>query len=344
MEPLSHDRLRAWLGLSPGPWPPDHYALLGLAPGVGDLADIEGRVLDRMEVLRPHQLRHPELVTEGMNRLAQALVCLTDPVARAAYDGGLGIRPPPFEVVEDEPPIPGGAPPPVTPEGAVIEPGPRQPAEEQPRPAYEVVWEPEPLPPDVVPSGAGAGEPPAFEVVPDEPPEPVAPPAPAHISRRAVYRKLAALRRASRAWEHLRPVFGTPAEPLATPVAVLLCVRALAEARAALPALAGLIRGPGRSGGTVAALVRLPHALHTVRALTPGQREAVALDWRRGYDALVRERARLRELARAARRRRGRRAPFPRLGHELRRTPEWALGALALAALVFALLRRPHGH
>ena len=56
--------------------------------GSGDLADIEGRVLDHMELLRPHQLRHPELVTEGMNLLAQAAgVPSTDPVARfALYD------------------------------------------------------------------------------------------------------------------------------------------------------------------------------------------------------------------------------------------------------------------
>ena len=32
---------------------------------------------DRMERLRGYQLLHPELVTEGMNRLAQALICLT---------------------------------------------------------------------------------------------------------------------------------------------------------------------------------------------------------------------------------------------------------------------------
>ena len=99
---MDHDRLRSWLALPPGAWPPDHYALIGLPRGTGDLADIEDRVLARMELLRPHQLLHPDAVTEGMNRLAQALVCLTDSVARAAYDRGLGIAPAPFEVVEDD--------------------------------------------------------------------------------------------------------------------------------------------------------------------------------------------------------------------------------------------------
>jgi hypothetical protein len=137
----------------------------------------------------------------------------------------------------------------------------------------------------------------------------------------------------------LRPVFGNPAESLATPVAVLLFVRALAEARHALPIVKWVIGGPGAPGGTVAALVRSPHALHTVRVLVPSQRQTVALDWRRGFEALRRERARLRELAFVARPRRGA-GVARRLMRELRRTPEWCLVGLALAALVFALLRR----
>jgi hypothetical protein len=52
-----------------------------------------------MDRLRPHQLLHPELATEGMNRLAQALICLTDPVARTAYDAELGLTPQPQHLV-----------------------------------------------------------------------------------------------------------------------------------------------------------------------------------------------------------------------------------------------------
>ena len=338
---MDHDRLRSWLALPPGAWPPDHYALIGLPRGTGDLADIEDRVLARMELLRPHQLLHPDAVTEGMNRLAQALVCLTDPVARAAYDRGLGIAPAPFEVVEDDELLP----------VAEVMFEPRQ-------PAYEVVGEPEPdplpydtvAPYEVVPDEPRKGPPPlplppAFEVVPDEPVEPeflpVEPvaPAPAPVNRRAVYRKLAALRHARRAWENLRPVLGDPTEALATPVAVLLFVRALADARAALPGVKRVIGGPGSPGGTVAALVRLPHTLHAVRTLVPSQRQAVARDWRRGYEAIDRERARLREVVSAARPRRPT-AAWVRLARELRRTPEWCLLALGLAALLFAILRR----
>ena len=36
-----------------------------------------------MERLRRYQLAHPDAVTDAMNRLAQALVCLTDPAAKS---------------------------------------------------------------------------------------------------------------------------------------------------------------------------------------------------------------------------------------------------------------------
>jgi len=333
--------LSTWLGLAAdAPWPPDHYTLLGLVRGVGDLADIESRVLDRMELLRPHQLLHPEPVTEGMNRLAQALVCLTDPVARADYDRELGIPAAPFEVVESEPP----ASEPVV--EVPFEPGFVPPGEPQ-SPAYEVVPEPDPLPYEVVTNESKSSSP-----LPSPPPRkthrrrargpdllPTEPAPVAPISRRAVYRRLAALRKALRAWENLRPVLGTPTEPLATPVSVLLFVRALADARQALPEVKWAIRGPGTPGGVTAALVRLPHALHAVRVLVPSQRQAVALDWRNGFDELRHERKRLRELAFIARpRRRG--GAAARLVRELTRTPEWCLLGFALAALVFAFLRR----
>lgn len=72
------------------PWPPDYYRLLALTPGALDTSLVESAVLQRMERLRAYQLAHPEPVTDAMNLLAQALVTLTDPVARAAYD--LSIR------------------------------------------------------------------------------------------------------------------------------------------------------------------------------------------------------------------------------------------------------------
>lgn len=86
---MKHDVLCGWLGLNPEHWPPDHYALLGLQPGESDPVRIEQSVHERMSRLRCYQCSNPELVTEGMNRLAQAFLCLTDPRAKANYDAGL---------------------------------------------------------------------------------------------------------------------------------------------------------------------------------------------------------------------------------------------------------------
>jgi hypothetical protein len=65
-------------------WPPDHYVLLGLKPGEVDALHIEQRVQERMAKLRSYQLSHPEEATEGMNRVAQAFICLTEALAQSS--------------------------------------------------------------------------------------------------------------------------------------------------------------------------------------------------------------------------------------------------------------------
>jgi hypothetical protein len=75
-----------WLGLPAGPWPPDHYTLLGLKPGEVDSACIEQSVHERLMRVRSYQLTHPALATEAMTRLAKAFDCLTNPATKAAYD------------------------------------------------------------------------------------------------------------------------------------------------------------------------------------------------------------------------------------------------------------------
>src|SRR5262245_65486440 len=89
---MTHEKLRGWLKIRDGEWPPDHYALIGLEPGIGTPDESEGRVLERLELLRRYQLPHPEEATEGMNLLARALDTLTDPEARREYDRSLGIK------------------------------------------------------------------------------------------------------------------------------------------------------------------------------------------------------------------------------------------------------------
>src|SRR5438270_8832841 len=107
---MSSELICSALGVSPDRWPPDHYALLGLPVGDVDPAAVEERVLDRMERLRRYQLAHPDAVTDAMNRIAQALVCLTDPTAKAAYDAAFRPvplpTPPPAQVEVEESPGP----------------------------------------------------------------------------------------------------------------------------------------------------------------------------------------------------------------------------------------------
>ena len=66
---MDQQLVSTWLQLPLVDWPPDHYTLLGLKPGEGDLARIEQQVYQRMEMVRRYQLTHPELATEVMNRL-----------------------------------------------------------------------------------------------------------------------------------------------------------------------------------------------------------------------------------------------------------------------------------
>src|SRR5262245_25397567 len=90
---MTNDKLRGWLNVPDGPWPPDHYALIGLPVGAGSPQEIEARVLERLELLRRYQLPPPGEATEGMHLPARALDTLADPDARRRYDRTLGLKP-----------------------------------------------------------------------------------------------------------------------------------------------------------------------------------------------------------------------------------------------------------
>jgi hypothetical protein len=80
-----------WLDIAD--WPPDHYALLGLKREEADAARVERRVHELMSKLRCYQLAHPEEATEGMNRLAQAFICLTESFAKPQPHTGSAAAP-----------------------------------------------------------------------------------------------------------------------------------------------------------------------------------------------------------------------------------------------------------
>lgn len=86
---MSRELICSILKVPPEPWPPNHYTLLGISTSEIDPARLEARASELSALLRTYQLSYPEPVTEALNRIAQALVCLQDPRARAEYDAQL---------------------------------------------------------------------------------------------------------------------------------------------------------------------------------------------------------------------------------------------------------------
>jgi hypothetical protein len=327
--------LRSWLDLPPGPWPPEDRALLGLPAGPVDAADAERRALALMGRLRPHQLVHPELVTEGMNRLAQALLAVT---ATASAP------PPPVPTVT--------APRPIAPE---IHPG--------PPPATVVNLEPEPAIPvalEFAPAVAEPSPPPVLalpraevpRLVPGPRPTPLpvpltVPPTPDFVGprpedRRAAYRELAGLRNLLRAWDRLRPTLADPSAGLATPGEVFEFLEGVCAVRDAA-IHHGLDPGTVRdTAPAVAAVIRQPLPLAVFRSLVPAQRQALARDWAAARARFVTRSAALRlGVARAIPARPA--VTWAGLLHSIARNPEWGLLAasgLVLVAVVIRLVTR----
>src|SRR5262245_7142340 len=200
--------LCSWLGLPLGPWPPDDRMLLGLPPGPVDAAEAERRALTQMGRLRPHQLVHPELVTEGMNRLAQALLAATATAAVPSHSAPAAHAPRQVEYdVNLEPP------------------------------SQAVILKPEPVPVTLPapPRAETVKPPPGPQTVPT--PAPVALPpetvGPRPENRRAAYRELAGLRNLLRAWDGLRSTVADPSAGLTTPGEVFEFLEGVQAVRAA---------------------------------------------------------------------------------------------------------------
>jgi hypothetical protein len=373
---MSVDRIRSWLQLPDGVWPPDHYTLLGLKGGEGSPELVEERALERMELLRRYQLSNPDEVTEGMNRLAQALDCLSDPIRRSAYDAKLGLAtetlpppameaPPPdpieLEIDEDIPEVPLieietlAAP--------VTEPPPELPPSEPVLPETFRIVEEEP---PVAPARREpilleeAEPPPRRPVVPRpreqrphrEEPQPQPEPKAEHFrlevdperaARRQRYAELARLRKVIRVWEDVRGHLTDPERSFNRRTDAIAFMAVLGELRPLLPLVDGLVGGPNEPGGLVAALARQPLVVDTFRFLLPSQRDALAQDCRAAHFALEeRYRAIRADLHQMLQKGWGRRVWLPMV-RQVGRNPEWGLLILGIFALVIAFLRSIHG-
>jgi hypothetical protein len=340
--PMSHELICTWLGLPPGDWPPDHYRLLGLEPGESDAARIEKEVHARLETVRRYQLLHPELVTEAMNRLAQAYVCLTDPDARRAYDAarlgrssGNGTRPAAAAPTRIRPAPAAPTPVPVVP---VPVPEPERPA--PPVPEVESPPAAPPAPPKAEPAPPAA-------VPPEAPPPPVAPETPVVLpavvaealpaapappppqpqpqprpkadpiveasrsaaarrglgTRRALYQRLALTRRLMRAWDRAGKYLGNPRRKLTKPAEATELINRLKAVREALDDFPPLLGQAGQPGYSVVVLARQAAPVPIFQTLLPGQRETLAQHWKGGRQLLQAHREFLREEIHLARKR-----------------------------------------
>lgn len=323
---MGHELICSWLGLSPETWPPDHYRLLGLAPGEDDLALIEQRVHQRVDAVRRYQMMHPEQATEAMNRLAQAFVCLTEPGSKRAYDDQLlGARPrsapPPLPVAAPPPPPVVLAPPPL--------PAPPDPfvwmytrgmngPGDVPPPPVRVPMSASDLPPPLVRVPPLPTAEPAAPVAVAEPPPPAPPPTPIDSivfaarrspqarrglgTRRQLLQRIYRTRHLLRLWHRMKPHLDDPDRKLTRPEATELykLVGKVEEAIDEFP----LLGEAGQPGYLIVSLNALEKAKELL-TLTYAQRESLQRDWHGGLKFLTAHRDYLRTQA-AARRRRGR--------------------------------------
>jgi hypothetical protein len=349
---MSQDRLRTWLKLPDGPWPPNHYALIGLSIGAGTPQEIEGRVLERLELLRRYQLPHPDEATEGMNLLARALDTLTDPDARKQYDRSIGLKAvtkveldaPALDGDLDKlfqrvPPLPAAAPPAVEPAAEddfdvpVLEPAlPELDDEPDVDDEPEIILEAAPAP---LPEAILLPVPAAVARLETEPPKAKRPKSP----RRELYADLARVRKVLRVFERARPLITEADRTFDRRADTLALMGCLAELRPLLHTVADLIAAPKRPGNLVAALARQRLNLDTFRLLPPEERDALARDFRAAHYRLAGYYDDLRdEVRRLTEKDWSRRVMRPTLRY-LGDHPEWLVFPFALAALVIALVR-----
>jgi hypothetical protein len=335
---VNTDVLRTWLGLPAGPWPPDDRTLLGLPVGPITPTLVEERALAQMEKLRPYQLAQPDLVTEGMNRLAQALDSLTTPLA-----------PPPPVVAQPAVPVAQAnvAPQPATATIAdadiVLDADKLKPTASIAPPLVfdaEIITAPKPRPPKAKtkrkrpkPEAKPRNEPPAAAV---EVPEVFAP-----AKRRAGYAELVALRTVSKAWQQLQPWFAVPSDAVETPAAVYGFLVAVRDCRQ-IVAIHGDREWFLDHGSLVLALLRSPQSLAVFRSLIRSQRHAIATDWAYTAALLKGRYDGLREELNATKPRRPINKLLRRTKQWMREHPEWLLGValVLLWALTFAKAAR----
>jgi hypothetical protein len=349
--------------------------MLSMPDGPIDAVLAEQNALAQMERLRPHQLLHPELVTEGMNKLAQALLALLEEAPPTAVVAVTPFKPPlavskpavipsPQELDSSSlalmPAIPSAfAPASAMPQSGYpayqpwqpvdlepVAPGlpPREPADPlESIPSREEILdaevvvdvEPDSTPSGGIPRGGSRRSRSALAAV-------APPPGTVYVpqDRRAAYRQLVLYRHLLEAWEKLAPFANQPQEQLTTATRIHSWLEACQQYRQVI-ARVKQPRSLLRSGGQILdALARSDHAAQLLRGLQPDQRERLAVDWLQAQTAWQTEAAAIRDHLRTTVPRNRLKLLAGDLGDSLRAYPEWVLVFLSLLALSLALVRQ----
>jgi hypothetical protein len=374
---MSHALICSWLALPEGEWPPDHFRLLGLTPDEATPERVEQQVHQRLEMVRQYQLLHPELVTEAMNRLAQAYLCLSDPVARRKYEAARpatstaapGVRTDRKSVGTDTPPPPpksktGPADTaagqrtemiPVLPTLPLVEPlkpvAVPVPPEPEPEPAMALPVE---TPPAAIPVEEESSRPVAIPVLIEEPatlPLPRVDPAieAARSSRtarrglgtkRSLYRRVVQIRRVAMAWEALGKYLSDPKRKLTRPSEATELINQLKDLRATLEAFPPMLGQAGQPGYSVVVLARQQTPVPIFQTLLLSQRDILAQHWQSGLQFLQTHRAYLRQELASLRKKSALGRAVRTVRHAIVDQPAYLLLLLALIALNVAIWRQ----
>lgn len=293
---MNYQLIYQWLELPADcSWPPEPHVLLGLQPGEANVHLIEQRVHERLEKVRRYQLLHPELATEAMNRLAGALIALSEKPG-----------------TPESPPEPTAAPAPAV-------------AEAPPDPLAAILGVS--LLPAVArfaaeAAGGASSEPAATSSADVEAasaaaatsPE-SAPPDPLELTvrtsvharrglgtKQGLYYRIVRTRRLLTAWDRLGPFLADAEDRVQRPQDALELRRQLEAVRQLLQDFPPLLGEASQVGYHVLTLARQPETVPTYKKLAPGQREILARDWQAGRRLLLAHRKVLRQQARTLRR------------------------------------------
>jgi len=339
---MNHDKIYTWLGLPSGHWPPDHYSLLGLQPGEGDIARIEYHVQERLAKLRCYQLSHPDQATEAMNRLAQAFMCLTDPIAKKAYDqaagcltqernGGAG------DASKQAPSMPAAI------DDTAVGPKTHPPVrgtENSPAPAGPELATNEQ--PQLVETTQGPLSPTPVQI--SQPADAIYEAAHASADARhglgtihGLVERVYHTRQLLWAWEQAGKFLNKPKRRLTRTTNPTELTKHLGEISDLLVDFPPILGQPGQPGYRVMAMARLEMTVDMFNMLDPPQRQALANDWLAGRVMLLGHRRFLRLELKKLRKQNWLSRSIRALRAALNDHPGWVLLAVGLAALGVAL-------